>query len=204
MSLISDSGKSDYYGNEAHPYIKRVVDNLPAGRLLLAGETAGHHAAYAAEAGWKVHAIGFKPEDEQKTLALAKEKEVSVDFDLYQPGAVLCQGKEFDAAILLFVHLPAQARRAFHQDVIKCLQPQGGNLYLLAYSEEQPAGSMAKIPQIRYCEADLVDDFRQLQIDLLQEEEEQLPDSDQKIRLIHLTAVKNQQAESKDSVSFKL
>lgn len=204
MYAISDSGKGYYYGNEPHPYIKRVVDSLPAGRLLLAGETAGHHAAYAAEAGWEVHAVGFRPEDEQMTKKLASDKGVKVSFSLYRPGASLCEGLAFEAVILLFVHLPADVRQTFHQDLVRCLKPDGGNLYLLAYSEQQPANTTAKVPQIRYNEADLVNDFRHLQIDLLQEEEEKLPDSGQKVRLIHLTAVKNEEQESKDTISFKL
>lgn len=204
MHAINDSGKGDYYGNKAHPFIKRVVDNLPAGRILLAGETAGQYAAYAAEAGWEVHAVGFTPEDQQKTLALATEKEVEVAFTLYKAGADFCQGLIFDAAVLLFLQLPPQARQDFHQDVIRCLKPDGGNLFLLAYSENQPSGTTAPLPKIRYQEKDLVADFSSLQIDLLQEQEEELPGSDQKVRLIHLTAVRNKEHDSKDSVSFSL
>lgn len=204
MHSIKDSGKGGYWGQEPHPFLKRVIDHLPAGRLLLAGETAGSHAVYAAEAGWEVHAIGFKAEDRERTLRLAKEYEEKVAFSVYEPGAPLCRGEEFDAAILLLVQLPDNVRAGFHQAVTRCLKPDGGNLYLLAYSEKQPSNTAARLPEVRYREADLVKDFKGLQIDLLQEKEETLPHSDEKINLIHLTAIRNSQRDSRDSVSFSL
>ncbi len=204
MHTISDSGKGRYHGHEPHPFIKRVVDNLPVGRLLLTGETAGHHAAYAADAGWEVHAVGFKPQDQHETLRLAEEKGLELTISLYEPGTSFCKDLAFDAAILLFVHLPSAVRQSFHQDVVSCLKPDGGNLYLLAYSENQPAGTRAKLPEVRYREADLVEDFKGLQIDLLQEEEEKLPDSNEKVSLIHLTGVRNSEPHSRDSISFSL
>lgn len=204
MHHISKSGKGRYHGDEPHPYIKRVVDSLPAGRLLLTGETAGHHAAYATEAGWEVYAVGFQPEDQQQTQALAREKEIDIHFQLYQPGAPFCQGISFDAAILLFVHLPDEVRQTFHRDVVRCLKSDGGNLYLLAYSENQPAGTAAKLPDIRYNKSMLLDDFKSLQIDLLQEETEKQPDSGEKVSLLTLTAVHNSEHDSRDEVVISL
>ena len=205
MSLFSNPGKSDQYGKDPHPYFKRVIDNLPAGRLLLPGETAGRYAVYAAEIGWEVHAIGFSEADREKTMAFAREEhEKNISYSLYDPNTSLCQGIKFDAAVLMFVQLPPSLRRSFHRSVINCLKPDGGNLYLLAYSEEQPTSTTAPLPDIRYREADLLEDFKGLQIDLLQEQEEKLPDSDEKVQLIHLTAVRNEQHDSGDSVSFSV
>lgn len=204
MHNISTSGKGRYHGDEPHPYIKRVVDRLPAGRLLLTGETAGHHAAYAVEAGWEVYAVGFRPEDQQQSQALAREKKIDIHFQLYQPGTRFCQGLSFDAAILLFVHLPQEVRQTFHQDVVRCLKPDGGNLYLIAYSENQPEGTAARLPDIRYNQAMLMEDFKDLQIDLLQEETEKQPDSGEKVKLINLTAVRNSEHDSRDEVTITL
>lgn len=207
MHSISNSGKADSWGGgqEVHPYLKRVIDHLPAGRLLLAGETSGVHALYAAEIGWEVHAVGFNAQDKAQSLALAKQEEEKISFDIYEKGAPLCSGLQFDAAILLMVQLPPALRTHFHQAVTNCLKPDGGKLYLLAYSEQQPQNTHAQLPEIRYREADLVQDFKGLQIDLLQEKEEELPGSGEKVRLIHLTAVRNsQQEDSSDTVSFSL
>lgn len=204
MHSINDSGKGRYWGDEPHPFLKRVLDRLPAGRLLLAGETAGSHAVYAAEAGWEVHAVGFKPEDQETTLQLAKEKEENIHFTLYQEGASICEGLEFDAVVLLFVQLPPQLRSSFHRAICRCLKTDGGNLFLLAYSEEQPPQTHARLPEVRYRETDLVQDFKGLQIDLLQHQEEKLPDTDEKINLIHLTAVRNSEHDGSDAVSFSL
>ncbi|WP_225000167.1 hypothetical protein [Cesiribacter sp. SM1] len=205
MSIFSNSGNKEHTGHEPHPFFKRVIDRLPPGRLLLLSESANRYAVYAAEAGWEVHAVGFSENDQEKTLALADQaQEKNVTFSLYQPNAPLCQGLEFDAAVLMYAQLPPDTRRSFHQAVINCLKPDGGNLYLLAYSENQPKNTTAYLPDIRYREADLVEDFKGLQIDLLQENEETLPGTDQKVSLIHLTAVRNTENDSSDSVSFSV
>lgn len=203
---MSRSGKGVSWGRgqEVHPYLKRVLDHLPAGKLLLAGETAGAHAVYAAEVGWEVHAIGFEAQSQHETLQRAKEENEKLSFSLYQEGKPLCRGEVFDAAVLLFVQLPERLRSNFHKAVVSCLKPDGGNLYLLAYSHEQPAGSQAPLPEVLYDERDLVKDFSSLQIDLLQEEEETLPDSKEKVRLVHLTAVRNQAHDSSDTLSFSI
>ena len=95
-------------------------------------------------------------------------------------------------------------RRAFHRDVTSCLKPDGGNLYLLAYSENQPAGTTAKLPEIGYSQAALMEDFKDLQIDMVQEETEEQPDSGEKVNLIRLTAVRNSEYDNRDSISFSL
>lgn len=205
MHTISDSGKADYYGKDPHPFFKRVVDNLPAGKLLLVGEVAGQHALYASEAGWEVHAVGFKHEDRIHTLATAMENDANVSFSVYAPGEPLCNDNTFDAVIMMFVHLPEASRHQFHQALVRCLQPGGGNLYLLAYSKKQPAGTTASLPDIRYQKAELLQDFQALEVDLLQEEEEELPESGEKIRLIHFSAVRTKKdQDDTDSVSFSL
>jgi hypothetical protein len=203
MSIFSKSDHSEQNSNEPHPFFRRVIDRLPAGRLLLLSESASRYAVYAAEAGWEVHAIGFSEDDRDRTLSLADETdEKDISFSLYQPNAPLCQGLKFDAAILMYAQLPSNTRRSFHQAVINCLKPDGGNLYLLAYSDNQPKNTTAYLPDVLYRKEDLMNDFKGLQIDLLQEEEESLPDNDQKVSLIHLTAVRISQQDGSDSVSF--
>ncbi|AHM61325.1 SAM-dependent methyltransferase [Flammeovirgaceae bacterium 311] len=205
MSIFNKSGSTEQHGNEPHPFFKRVVDRLPPGRLLLLSESVNRYAVYAAEAGWRVHAIGFSKDDQERTLALADQAhEKNISFSLYQPNTPFCQGLEFDAAVLMYAQLPPDIRRSFHQAVVNCLKPDGGNLYLLAYSENQPENTTAYLPDVRYRKADLMEDFTGLQIDLLQEEEETLPDTDQKVSLIHLTAVRNSEYDGSDSVSFSV
>ncbi|EMR02620.1 hypothetical protein [Cesiribacter andamanensis] len=203
MPTVSDSGKADYYGLDPHPFFKRVIDRLPAGRLLLVGEVAGRYATYATEAGWQVHTLVFDAEDKQRTDAQLRQEQSDSTSSLYQAGQPLCPGQEFDAAILLFVQLPQEARRPLHHALIECLSPQGGNLYLLAYSQNQPQGTRAPMPQIRYSEKELVDDFKGLQIDLLQEEEEKIPATKELVKLLQLSAVRNLH-HSSDSVSLSL
>jgi cyclopropane fatty-acyl-phospholipid synthase-like methyltransferase len=204
MPTVSDSGKADYFGPDPHPFFKRVIDRLPAGRLLLTGEVEGHYATYATEAGWKVHTVVFDEEDRQRTEAQIREAGANISTSMYRAGEALCSGEEFDAVVMMFVHLPQEVRRSFHQQVIECLKPVGGNLFLLAYSQKQPEGTLAQLPDIRLTKTELMEDFGQLQIDLLQEEVDKIPHSDQEVNLLHLTAVRNQAPQSRDSVTIPL
>ena len=196
-----------YFGTEPNQFFRTFIDSLPPGRILLPGAGEGRHAVYAAEAGWEVDAFDFSPLGREKALRLAKEKEVDIHYSLQEAPDVDCKEGYYDVVAILFLHLPPTERRAFHQKMVQCLKPNGGNLYLLAFSDEPQASTPeggAESP-VFYSQKELMQDFRELQIDLLQEEEVQLEEGRGhrgKARVVKLTAIRRQRTDESDRLTL--
>jgi SAM-dependent methyltransferase len=113
------------YGETPNGFFKETLDGLLPGALLLPGEGEGRNALYAAKAGWTVTALDQSEAGRYKALSLAARHETVFDYvtaDLTQ--AELPQAR-FDAAALIFIHLPPDVRAAFHRRVAQSLKPGG-------------------------------------------------------------------------------
>lgn len=124
-------------------------------------EGEGRNAAWSAVNGWKVHAYDTSTVGRDKALEMARRRGVEITYEL---RSVLDEADElegrFDAAGLVFLHLPAQQRRAAHRAVARCLRP-GGVLILEAFSSrqlEQGTGG-PRDPELLYEVGDLQSDF---------------------------------------------
>lgn len=165
-----------YFGNEPNGFFKTFIDRLPAGKLLLPGAGEGRNAVYAAEAGWEVDAFDFSPQGREKALRLAMEKDTEIRYSLQDARDFNCRKDYYDVVAIIFLQLPPEDRRKFHHEIIRCLKPDGGNLYLLGFSKSNLRASEGQAPpdHFPYSVNELTSDFKELQIDLLQEEEAEL------------------------------
>lgn len=196
-----------YFGTKPNEFFQTFIDSLPVGRILLPGAGEGRNAVYAAEAGWEVEAFDFSPVAREKALRLAKDKGVDIHYSLQQAPEINCKKDYYDVVALLFLHLPPAERKAFHQKVVQCLNPDGGNLYLLAFSEpfegESPEGG-AEEP-VFYSSKELLEDFEGLHIDLLQEEEVELQEGRGhrgKAKVVKLMAIRRQYEQEGDRLTL--
>ncbi len=125
------------YGEEPNRYLREQLGRLTPGILLLPAEGEGRNAVWAATHGWKVHAFDTSTVGRDKALATARRKGVEIAYDLRSVTEPMVDLEaRFDAVGLVFMHLPAEVRRAAHQSVARCLLP-GGTLVLEAFSTEQ-------------------------------------------------------------------
>lgn len=99
-----------------HPHRVLVdeIAGLPPERALDLGTGDGTNAIWLARRGWQVTAVDFSPVALDKGRAAAEAAGVRVDWkeaDLleYRPRV-----RWFDLVILLFIHLPANERRAVY------------------------------------------------------------------------------------------
>lgn len=165
-----------FFGSEPNEFFKTFIDRLPPGRILLPGAGEGRNAVYAAEAGWEVDAFDFSPRAREKALRLAQEKDTNIGYSLQDARNFNCRKDYYDVVAIIFMQLPPEERRKFHQEIIRCLKPDGGNLYLLGFSKNssEGAGNTSSLNRYSYTVNELANDFNELQIDLLQEEETEL------------------------------
>jgi 2-polyprenyl-3-methyl-5-hydroxy-6-metoxy-1,4-benzoquinol methylase len=113
------------YGTKPNTFFKENIDKLSAGKILLPAEGEGRNAVYAARQGWDVTAFDFSEEAKNKTLKLAQEHEVSLNYDIMNVADFLSENTIFDAIGLFYAHFPAHLRANFHQKVVQVLKNQG-------------------------------------------------------------------------------
>jgi SAM-dependent methyltransferase len=123
------------YGNQPNCFFKNFIDTHRPGSILLPAEGEGRNAVYAANKRWNVDAFDFSEEAQKKAIALAKKKNVSINYWV-QDIEKFEANRQYDAVGLVFVHLPEFVRRQFHKQVHKSIRP-GGFLVLEAFAKEQ-------------------------------------------------------------------
>lgn len=123
------------YGKEPNKYFKQFIDSHKPGSILLPAEGQGRNAVYAATKGWQVDAFDFSEVAQEKALAFALQKNVEINFEIKSIEDFKAD-KKYDAAALLYVHLPEKIRQQFHKEVYDSIKP-GGYLVLEAFTKEQ-------------------------------------------------------------------
>lgn len=153
----------DYiYGTSPNIFFKKVLDNLPAGKLLIPGDGEGRNSVYAASKGWEVFAFDSSSEGRKKALHLAKLKGVSFRYDISDYESFKTEEK-FDALALIFTHVSPEIRRLLHKKYLSFLKP-GASVILQVFSKEQlglPSGGPKDIGMLCSTE-ELKEDFKEL------------------------------------------
>jgi len=169
------SEKEYAYGKEPNQFFKRALDKMNPGKLLLPGEGEGRNAVYAAKNGWDVLAFDYSEEAKQKALVLAGENEVNIRYEVSFAEDILLPENEYDAAALIFVHLPKDVFEPFLQKVIQSLK-SGGILILELYSEKQLGRDSGgpKSKELLFDYDELRSNLKGMKVDLFEEKEVQL------------------------------
>lgn len=158
------------YGEEPNRHLRKQLDRVPPGSLLLPAEGEGRNAVWAATRGWEVLAFDTSTVGRDKALATARRKGVEIAYELRSVAEPTHDLEaRFDAVGLVFMHLPAEVRRMAHQRVARCLRP-GGTLILEAFSTEQlkrGTGGPRDL-ELLYTTTHLEEDFAALEIHTLE------------------------------------
>lgn len=153
------------YGTKPNAFFKEFIDTLTPGRLLLPAEGEGRNAVYAAQHSWTVDAFDFSPSARQKALQLAEDAGAQIHYETSTIPDFLAPASEYDLIGLVYVHLPPEERRAFHQRLVSLLKPSG-YVVLEAFHNEQLGRESGgpQNPAMLYNRTDLLQDFDQLAI----------------------------------------
>jgi SAM-dependent methyltransferase len=153
------------YGKAPNTFFKTQLDQLTPGNILLPGEGEGRNAVYAAGKGWNVTAFDTSIEGRKKSLRLAAEMGVTIEYDLLPYLGFNQPDKRFDAVGLFFTHQPSEMRRQFHKNLQKMLRP-GGVVLLEAFHKDQISRDTGGPKNIDFLfdETALTEDFSDLEI----------------------------------------
>lgn len=156
------------YGTEPNEFFKERLDLLKPGTLLLPGEGEGRNANYALKKGWKPEAFDWSIAAREKALKLAARSGFDYPYNTHTFDDFTAKPDYFDAAALIYIHLPPAERSLLHQKVVTSLKP-GGVLILEGFDKEQ-LGKKSGGPQdtdLLHSMAELVEDFIDLDFDVL-------------------------------------
>jgi hypothetical protein len=148
------------YGLEPNRFFQSFIDTHKPGSLLLPAEGEGRNALYAASKGWQVDAFDYSPVAREKALKQAIELGVHINYWTARAEDYKAT-KRYDAAALIYVHLPGAVRKRFHQQLYGSLK-SGGYMVLEAFAPEQLHNTSGgpKDPALLYDAPTICTDFQ--------------------------------------------
>jgi len=158
------------YGKAPNAFFKSALQTIQPGRVLLPAEGEGRNAVYAAGMGFEVVAFDISEMARAKALRLAEERNVELTYFVANLPELDLPSDSFDAVALIYAHFPPAQRRAFHLELVRVLRP-GGQIILeafskahLAFNRVNPSAGGPQEIELLYSEAELLNDFSELDI----------------------------------------
>jgi hypothetical protein len=161
-------------------FFKRTIDRLPPGRLLILGNNDDLHAHYAEGRGWNVSLVSDTGGDMVKQVGDAGRTEL------------------FSAVFVFPMVLAAADSPRLINALISCLEPKGGNLFLILLKEDSrlPAGATG------YSKKEIAPLLNGLKVNAIQETT--LVTSEGEYDAYEISVVKSTPKDDTDSVSFSI
>lgn len=129
-------GAPEYaYGKEPNVFFKENLDKLNPGNILLPADGEGRNGVYAATQGWDVISTDLSQSGKEKTIQLAKDFNVSIDYEVGDILEMDFPENSFDAIALIYAHFTGHKVLEIHQKLVNLLKP-GGVVIFEAYSEK--------------------------------------------------------------------
>ena len=113
------------YGTAPNNYLKEQIEKLATGSILFPAEGEGRNAIFAAKLGWKVSAFDISEEGRNKAILLAKNNNVSIDYEVGELENLDFQEEQFDAIALIYAHFPATIKSEIHKQLNQLLRKDG-------------------------------------------------------------------------------
>lgn len=123
------------YGKEPNDFLKTQTFK-PGGNIICLAEGQGRNAVFLAEKGYHVTSMDYSEEGVEKTIALAKEKGVTVNAICADLGEFDLGENQWDGIVIIFGHFPADLRKVVHGNLFKALKA-GGKVVIEAYHKDQ-------------------------------------------------------------------
>ncbi|MDN3672558.1 class I SAM-dependent methyltransferase [Flavobacterium branchiarum] len=123
------------YGEHPNNYLKEQLEKLTPGTILFPAEGEGRNAVFAAKLGWTVSAFDISMEGKNKALRLAKDNNVSIDYQVGELQTLNYVPEQFDAIALIYAHFPSDIKSSYHKILSNYLR-KGGMLIFEAFSKK--------------------------------------------------------------------
>ena len=165
------------YGKEPNVFFKEWISKLEPGKILMPADGEGRNGVFAARLGWKVTSFDLSNEGRSKALKLAKENGVAIEYIVEDFEQLDFEQNIFDAIGLVYAHFSAEKKPIFHRKLNSYLKP-GGVIILEAFSKSQieykkinPSVGGPDDINMLYSKAEIMTDFENYEILMLEEEE---------------------------------
>lgn len=122
------------YGKEPNQYLQEQLEQLKPGSILFPADGEGRNSVYAALQGWKASAFDISAEGQKKALQLAKQYQVSIDYQVGELQTLDYREEQFDVIALIYAHFPADIKSSIHQTLNRYLR-KGGIVIFEAFSK---------------------------------------------------------------------
>lgn len=113
------------FGKEPNLYLKEQLLKLNAGNILFPAEGEGRNAVFGATQGWKVSAFDISVEGKNKADQLARNLNVTIDYQVGELPQLNYRAEQFDAIALIYAHFPADIKSRYHQLLDQYLRKSG-------------------------------------------------------------------------------
>jgi SAM-dependent methyltransferase len=128
------------FGKAPNYFLAKCKSLLPAsGRVLAVADGEGRNSVWLAEQGLDVHATDFSPTALDKARALARERGVSVNFEVADVHNWAYPQAAYDVVCEIFTQFSTPAERALKWAGMRNALKPGGLLIVLGYSPKQLA-----------------------------------------------------------------
>ena len=113
------------YGIAPNNYLREQIEKLETGTILFPAEGEGRNAIFAAKLGWEVSAFDISEEGRNKAFLLAKNNDVSIDYQVGELETLDFHNEQFDAIALIYAHFPATIKSENHRQLDQLLRKNG-------------------------------------------------------------------------------
>ena len=164
--------KEYVYGEHPNYFFAEQIDKFNSGTIILPCEGEGRNAVYAALKGWKVKAFDSSESGKAKALNLAKTKQVTIEYEVEDASSINYPSESADLVVFIYAHFPPKVRHQIHQKAINWLNPCG-KIILEAFNPNQlnhHSGGPKEVSML-YTESMILEDFKQLKVDLIKSSE---------------------------------
>jgi 2-polyprenyl-3-methyl-5-hydroxy-6-metoxy-1,4-benzoquinol methylase len=156
------------YGTEPNDFLKDELEKLPAGKILFVCEGEGRNAVFAAKQNWIVEAFDLSEEGKRKASLLAKQNNVSINYQIANASTIEYSENSFHVVVLIYAHFPETIRKSVHERIVSWLKP-GGLVVMEAFNPNQLKNTSGgpKDLSMLYTKEIMTDDFKELIIQQL-------------------------------------
>jgi ubiquinone/menaquinone biosynthesis C-methylase UbiE len=159
------------YGTEPNDFLKDELGKIPSGNILFVCEGEGRNAVIAAKQNWRVEAFDLSEEGKRKASLLAKQNNVSINYQIANASTIEYPENSFHLVALIYAHFPETIRKSVHEKIVRWLKP-GGLVVLEAFNPKQLNNTSGgpKDLSMLYTKEIMADDFKELIIQQLNTE----------------------------------
>ncbi len=166
-------------------FLVSEVEGIEPGGALDVGCGEGRNAVWLAEQGWRVTGVDFSEVGLAKARRLADARGVGVEWVLADLRSYRPAGGTYDLVVVLYLHLPADERRAVHAAAARALRP-GGVLLVVGHDLTNLTHGYGgpQDPAILFSPDDVAADVAELSIERAERVERVVPTDDGERRAI--------------------